>query len=276
MDYANNQFDLAIAKGDAFNNPEFRERNLIHGLIGKYQVLDARHEFKKADALEQQALDLTEHYLGAGSPLLASFLSGDGYRFLEHKQYRDAERLYRRELIIREKAYQNRSELGWALAQLAHSLEAQSRFKEAEPLYERALKIYFPASDDLDTRLENLGNCYMHQGRVKEAERFLARAGVVREERLALENAIKLCESANVLYFEKRYGEADKTYKQALSIANRYARPSMNRWRVMAAYTRFLEKNGRVAESNELRKKAESVHTQYEKILRLETGLIYQ
>lgn len=273
---ADKQYDLAIVKATAIQSSEIRERNLISGLTGKCKVLDAQHELKKADALEQEALQLTEHYFGADNPLFANVLCSDGNRFLEHKQYKDAERLFRRELIIREKLCQNRSELGWALANLGKAFEGQGRFNEAEQLYERCLKIYFPASLDLDTRLENLGDCYQRQGRLKEAARFLKRASVVRKERLAMEQAVKMCDLANLLYAKKNYSESEKLYRQAMNIADRFASPSLNKWQVMESYANFLKKIGRVSESNELRNKAEEIMAQYTKISRQETGLIYQ
>ena len=101
-------------------------------------------------------------------------------------------RLYKRSLAIREKAFgaEHRS-VGTALNNLGLLYAKRGRYSEAEPLYERSLSIaertMGPEHPSLGTSLNNLGLLYHEQGRFADAEPLFKRDLAI-QEKLGLEH----------------------------------------------------------------------------------------
>jgi tetratricopeptide (TPR) repeat protein len=109
-------------------------------------------------------------------------------------------------------------ETGWYIAERA-------RYKEAEPLLERALKIseHVQGSEHLDTARAagTLGWLYEKQGRYEQAEPLYQRALAIREQQLGVEHpdtAISLDNLADLYENQGKYSEAEPLYRRALQI----------------------------------------------------------
>ena len=112
-----------------------------------------------------------------------------------------------------------------SLNNLAWLYYEQSRYGEAEPLYDRALTIY-EAAHGLDhpwvaSTLNNLALLYWEQGRYEEAEPLYERALSIKEAVYGPEHpsVATTLNGLALLYEEQgRYGEAEPLYERALSI----------------------------------------------------------
>ena len=112
-----------------------------------------------------------------------------------------------------------------SLIQVALTLNALDRRKEAEPLYQRALaidqKLLGPNDPEVATILTNLGGVYRDTGRLAEARDLLTRGMSIREKALG-PNDPSVANSANnlaaLLQEEGKYAEAEALDRRALAI----------------------------------------------------------
>ena len=255
---------------------EQREPELINALGAKATAYDMCSEYKKADALKAQALSIAEKSYGKDSPFFALHLSEDANRLLRHSQFTEAERLFRRALIIREKLFQHRVQLAWDLAGLGKSLEGQGRYIEAEKIYVRCLKIYFPAAGELYPRLRNLGNCYLVQGRDREAAVFLDRATELEKQSKDVARAVEIGGTANRLCGQGKYQESEQLFKHALAIIGQYKEPLREHEALLKMFASMLDDSGRVDEARQIKLQAHEIETACDKVDQVETGLILQ
>lgn len=161
-----------------------------------------------------------------------------------------AESLFRRSLVIREKLFQHRAELAWDLAGLGKSLEGEGNYAEAEKLYVRCLKIYFPDAGGLYFRLRSLGRCYLAQGRKKEARAFLKRATQLERESRDIFRAVAIGNLANRKCGLKKYQESEALFKRAWFF-NDIFQP-LTRLPLLARQTAFWGFDRNVATSNRM------------------------
>lgn len=269
-------FSSAVASAEMIDEPEARDRLLIAVLAGSIRAYDGGHDFRKADELQQRKLAIEEHFYGSNSPLFAIGVSSAANRFLDHGQFTEGEKLFRRVLIIRENLFQHRAELAWDLAGLAKCLQGQQKFSEAEDTFQRCLKLYFPDCEDLDQRLANLGNCYRAEGNKNDAKIFLSRAIEVRSEYRNLKEAERLALLANIRMESKEYVKAEHLYKNALHKLEKFQFPSHRKLMIMQSYARFLEKTGQIEQLKLVREKTMELSNVYQALAKKETGLVYQ
>ncbi len=114
---------------------------------------------------------------------------------------------------------------GSAVAWLGFVYEAQDRFAEAEPLFQRALTIYENALGSehpyVATTLDNLARLYKTQGRYAEAEPLYKRALAIHEQTLGPDHpdvAVSLKKLAVIYKLQNRYPEAEHLYQRVLAI----------------------------------------------------------
>lgn len=161
------------------------------------------------------------------------------------------------------------------IAHLADSLYRQSRYAEAEPLYQLVLaideKVHGAEHPDVATGLNNLAALYQAQGRHAEAEALHRRALAVRERVLGGEHP-DVGQSLNnlaVLYKEAgRYSEAELLYRRALAIGERtLGAEHSNVMTTLSGLAELYGKQGRYSEAEPIHRR---VLTIGEKIFGLE------
>jgi tetratricopeptide (TPR) repeat protein/DNA-binding XRE family transcriptional regulator len=147
---------------------------------------------------------------------------------VEHKTWPQCERLLTQAMVAAQwiKQYQFMSEeAARLLGETASYLQARARYREAEPLYQRALHIreqsQGPEHPQVAYPLNNLANLYMQQGKYAEAEPLYQRALHIREQNLGPEHpqvAYPLNGLANLYKDRGKYAEAEPLYQRALHI----------------------------------------------------------
>jgi tetratricopeptide (TPR) repeat protein len=148
-------------------------------------------------------------------------------------RYAEAESLYKRALVIAERALgENSPSIATILSNLADVYEAQHRYAQAEPLHKRAVaireKALGPNHPDVAMSISELAAMYWRQGRYPEAEPLLKRALAIREKALAPDNpdvATSLNNLGALYERQGRYGDAELLYKRALAIREKVLGP---------------------------------------------------
>jgi tetratricopeptide (TPR) repeat protein len=151
----------------------------------------------------------------------------------ERARYAEAEPLYQRALVIREKALgPDHPGVAQSLNNLAELYYAQGKYAEAEPLLQRALRTWEkalgPEHADVATSLNNLAALYDDQGKYAEAEPLYKRALRIWEKALGPEHAdvaTSLNNLAALYYAQGKYGEAEPLYQRALGIREKALGP---------------------------------------------------
>lgn len=118
------------------------------------------------------------------------------------------------------------------LYEMASYLQARARYSEAEPFYQRALRIREQRSGrehlNVAASLDGLANLYRDRGKYGEAESLYQRALRIQEQQLGqghLDVAISL-EGLAILYKEQgKYGEAVRLHQRALAIREQQLGP---------------------------------------------------
>jgi len=105
-----------------------------HAAFQEQRLAEAERRFKAA-------IKETEHANNKGLRLAESFDNlAEVYRV--QNKHREAEKLYRQSLVIREKALgESHLQIAVSLDNLADILSAQRKYQDAEPLYQRSQEI---------------------------------------------------------------------------------------------------------------------------------------
>ncbi|EFH79692.1 FxSxx-COOH system tetratricopeptide repeat protein [Ktedonobacter racemifer] len=154
---------------------------------------------------------------------------------VEHGTWAQCERLLPQALAgaQRIEQYQMISEAaGRLLFEIASYLKDRARYREAEPLYQRALQIreqqVGPDHPDVAQSLNNLANLYSDQGKYAEAEPLHQRALQIREQQVGPDHP-DVAQSLNnlaLLYSEQgKYAEAEPLHQRALQIQEQQVGP---------------------------------------------------
>jgi CHAT domain-containing protein/tetratricopeptide (TPR) repeat protein len=141
-------------------------------------------------------------------------------------KYAEAEALYKRAVVIREKVLgKDHSGVADYLNNLGLILNDQGKYAEAEGLYNRALAIYDKAQNTrqplVARTLSNLAGVYTHQGKYSEAEALYKRALEIKEKALGADQlsvAMTLNNLAVVYQGQHKYADAARLYERALAI----------------------------------------------------------
>lgn len=151
---------------------------------------------------------------------------------VEYEMWARCERLLPLALAAAERIEQQRmlfEEAGHLLFETAAYLQARARYREAEPLLQRALRIYEDLlgldHPQVAFPLQSLANLYSDQGKFKEAETLHQRALRIREQHLGPEHVLVAAplNSLAVLYCEQgKYGEAEPLFQRALCIREQH------------------------------------------------------
>ncbi len=155
----------------------------------------------------------------------ASMLARSGTYFWQRGRYAEAERLYERTLLVRERALgPEHLEVAESLTGLAMVCNEQGRYDEGESLLKRALAIregaLGPDHPDVASVLNHLGNAFYHRGRHAEARPVYERALAIREGALGPNSpdvAVTLTNLASVYDELGSYTEAEALNRRALA-----------------------------------------------------------
>ena len=141
-------------------------------------------------------------------------------------KYAEAEALYKRAVVIREKVLgKDHSDVADYLNNLGVILNDQGKYAEAEGLYNRALAIHEKARNTTQPVvariLHNLAGLYTHQGKYSEAEALYKRALEIKEKALGADHpsvAMTLNNLAVLYQGQHKYADAARLYERALAI----------------------------------------------------------
>ena len=148
-------------------------------------------------------------------------------------QYAEAEPLFKRALVIREKALgPEHPDIAMSLNKLASVYQDQGKYVEAELFFKRALaireKVLGPERPDTAMSLNGLAAVYYDQGKYVEAEPLFERALAICEKALGPEHpetAANLNGLAVVYRDQGKYVEAEPLFKRALAIREKALGP---------------------------------------------------
>jgi tetratricopeptide (TPR) repeat protein len=111
------------------------------------------------------------------------------------------------------------------LNEAGYYLDDRARYREAEPLYKRALTIseqqVGAEHPDTATSLNNLALLYKNQGKYEDAEPLYERALAIKEQQLGADHpstALSLNNLALLYHIQGKYGDAEPLYRRALAI----------------------------------------------------------
>ncbi len=166
-------------------------------------------------------------------PEAARLLMRVGWYLKERAQYREAEPIVQRALVINTQQLEpNNVDTAQTLNVLAGIYDAQGRYAEAEPLYIRGLTIYEhllgPEHPYTVRNLNNLASLYTVQGRYTDAEPLYQRALAICSQTLGLEHPDTAGSLNNLAYCyedQGKYTEAETLMQQALAIYERLSGP---------------------------------------------------
>jgi tetratricopeptide (TPR) repeat protein len=173
-----------------------------------------------ADLIEQWRADFPDTAGKLEFPETARLLHDAGTYLFDRTQYKEAERLYKLALNMREKV-SNSDELATSYNDLGWLHRAMSDYKEARPLFNQALEIREHGSQQaLAQTLNDLAWLDYNEGNYFEAQALNQRALSLREAQE--DDQAGLATSLNNLawihYVLAKYREAQKEYTHALQI----------------------------------------------------------
>ena len=183
-------------------------------------------------AVLQDALEETERRAWAERAMRAV---NAAFPDAQYGSWAQCERLLPQALALAQGIEQHQlisEEAGRLLYQTASYLRDRARYTEAEPLYQRALRIweqaYGPEHPLVAYPLYNLADLYRDQGKYAEAEPLFQRAQRIREQADGSEHPLVAYPLNNlaILYREQgRYAEAEPLFQRALRIWEQAYRP---------------------------------------------------
>jgi tetratricopeptide (TPR) repeat protein len=222
-DEANHVYEQAIAIASA-QPPQsgslaladlLTQRGILYKEIGRYA---------EAEVCYRRALEIVERESTVGDTRLADLYHNLGG--LEHARRRPArgEAYARRAVEVRIEALgEDHPDVSFDTAALAAVLDAQGKYDEAEPLYQRALVIFRRTRSDFDiaVNLNNLAALYQARGEAARPERLYKRALAIKERLFGPWHPEVATTLNNLALFYKalgRYTDARTLYERVLGI----------------------------------------------------------
>ncbi|HEY4033613.1 MAG TPA: toll/interleukin-1 receptor domain-containing protein, partial [Ktedonobacteraceae bacterium] len=199
----------------------------------------AQGKYEQAEPVYLRALDICEKVWGTEHAQFATTLDNLALLYRSQGKYEQAELLYQRTLTIKEKVWGTsrpselhldlvngeHPEIATTLNNLALLYCDQSKYEQAEPLYQRALTIteekLGAEHSSTATIVDNLANLYRSQGKYELAGPLYQRALTIREKVRGTdhpETAITLNNLARLYCDQGKYELVEPLYRQALDI----------------------------------------------------------
>ena len=156
----------------------------------------------------------------------AEFMDSLAFLLYHKGEYKKAEGLYKKDLLIREKVLgEEHPSAATSYNNLAEVYSKQGKYQEAEGLYKKALlireKVLGEGHPNTSTSYNNLAGVYDSQGKYQEAEELYKKALLIRERVLGSEHpdtAASYNNLAGMYAVQGKYQEAEGLYKKALLI----------------------------------------------------------
>ena len=252
---AEKEYLKAIAIGEKLEDENPEAYDLVFSYLNFSEFLYNIHDYKQAEEIIQKATAslkrLEEKENGAYIAFLASNYTLLGVVFKETNRYADAEKAFKKAVMIWETIAREAPEV---LIELEDKLATNynnlgivfkdtNRYSEAEETYEKAKMIWEklvatnPAAyeNDLANTYGNLGDLFRITHRNAEAEEFYEKAVVIWEkisgetaEAFKIEDGNKLAAGyynlGNVFKATNRYADAETAFKKAVIICEKIAR----------------------------------------------------
>lgn len=213
---------------------ELEHRQWIHSIINALEAVFPQSEltsWRSCERLISHVLRCVEQALHweHTSLELASLLCKAADYLSDRAQYKQAEPLYERALLIRENALgPMHPEITDPLHHLGLLYREQGRYAEAKALYERALRIREQTlgleHPQVAALLNDLADLYNSQRKYKEAELLYERTIYIQEQSLGLEHpqlAFSLHGLANLYVGQGMYTKAELLFQRAIHIRER-------------------------------------------------------
>ena len=197
---------------------------LLLNRVGRF--LSSQGNYKQAEPLYEQALEIRQAVLGEQHLDTASSLNNLGDLYQKRGRYAEAELLLKQALAIRREGLgEQHPDTATSLNNLAALYQIQGRYEEVELLFKQALEIKRTVlgeqHPDIAWSLNNLAALYQTQSRYEEAELLFKRALEIRRVVLR-EPHPDIAWSLNSLgllyYSQGKHEEAERSYKEALAI----------------------------------------------------------
>ena len=190
-----------------------------------------------------------------------------GQQAYQQADYAEAEKQFEAALKEAEAFGPDEVRLATSLNELGLVYDAQGRYAEAEPLYQRSMAIWEkalgPDHPDVGQSLNYLGLLYFGQGRYAEAEPLYQRALAIWEKVLGPEHpdvAYSLNNLAILYQVQGRYEEAETHFVWVLAI--REDALGLDHPSVAASledYAALLRQTGRATEATEMEARAKAI-----------------
>jgi CHAT domain-containing protein len=198
---------------------------VLHEMAQQYFSL---RRFAEAEDSDRRALPIAEKVLGPEAHDVGAILKSLSLSIYFEGRYRESEELCKRGLAIFERIAASgggESDLPSALNQLAEIYQDEGRYAEAEVFLKRSLAVFervlgagVNRDADYAGGLLNLGHLYVDEGRYAEAETIYIRSQSIYERNGDDIQAGKvLTNRANSLRDQKRFTEAEATYKRSIA-----------------------------------------------------------
>ena len=189
-------------------------------------------KYEEAIKYTGQALKIAEETFGMQHPKTIASVFFLAKVYHSKSDYSKAEPLYKRALIVLEKAGKEHPITVTCLNDLGRLYYDQGRYSEAEPFFKRALeireKVLGKEHPDVATNLDIMALLYYYLGRYAEAELICKRAIAIRE-RSRYESNPHLATSFNnlaLIYWSTGYySKAEIFYMKALAIVKKQLGP---------------------------------------------------
>jgi len=236
--------------------------NLLAAATG---YLHGRGDYRDAEPIARQAIEIAEHIFGREHPDVVPRISAFANLLRDSGRYAEAEALYREGLTTCETTPgRDQAEVASLLNNLALLLWNSGRYVEAEPLSEKALAITQGIEVDnelaLTTSLTNRANLLKNTGRLAEAEPMFRRAIAIGERTLGHDHPTVVASRNNLgslLRDTGRYSEAEPLYRDSLEIGKRiFGREHPNIGTSLSSLARLLRYMDRHAEAELLARDA--------------------
>ena len=196
-----------------------------------------QNDLKQAEALFAESLEVRKAKFGEESLEVASslnYLAAAIDKQESPPRHKDAEELYRRSLAIREKlaSATNPDLIARTLNNLGTCVRDQGRFREAEDLFRRAVKIiedkYGPEHVDVAGGLNNLGFCLYKQDAYAAAEPVFERSVAIKRKVLGEKHyslAITLTGLGDLNQKQEKFEKAEQYYREVVEIRRGVFKP---------------------------------------------------
>ncbi|MEI6712784.1 MAG: tetratricopeptide repeat protein [Verrucomicrobiota bacterium] len=192
------------------------------------RIYDIRERYEDAKGLYEKALAIQEKALGPNHPDVATSLTNLAVLCTRENQLTLAESLHKRAIDIWDSSVlvgNRQLNLAYGLTSLAEVYRTQGLYAQAEPLYQRALrvreKLLGPKNRDVAGSLNNLAELYRAQGKPQQAIPLYERALDIWEESLGEDHpdiAALLNNLALVYSNQRQFNQAEQLTKRALAI----------------------------------------------------------